>query len=248
MGRPLPTNRLAHPRAGIPVAGIGFPHPTRHPRVVPVIPAPHSVIPAWSPSSPHPTRHSRTPPVIPARHSVIPAQAGIQTPVSRRRVAVCRGRRGFGFPPKRAVGATFAVRVPLPDRFNAKYDPADRPSSTPVLLKPGERRRLPKPAKPKPTPGAKPSTPRKVSPSRVKETPEERGEHEGPRQLQPKRKEASKKAERDRRKRAKELGLCRPAEAGPVSRPRRVQPHGPDDSGGPRRVRQFQGAGPGQGC
>ena len=41
-------------------------------------------------------------------------------------------------PQKRAVGATFPLRVPMPARFNGKYDPADRPSSTPTLLKPGD--------------------------------------------------------------------------------------------------------------
>ena len=52
-------------------------------------------------------------------------------------------------PHERAVGATFLLRVPLPARFNGEYDPANRPSSTPTLLKPGDRRRFTKPEKTK---------------------------------------------------------------------------------------------------
>jgi hypothetical protein len=41
-----------------------FPHPSRHPRTHPVIPAP-------IPSSPHPSRHPRTHPVIPAKAGIL---------------------------------------------------------------------------------------------------------------------------------------------------------------------------------
>ena len=37
-------------------------------------------------------------------------------------------------PPKRAVGITFAITVPLPSRFGPEYDPRNRPASTPILL------------------------------------------------------------------------------------------------------------------
>ena len=112
-------------------------------------------------------------------------------------------------PQKRVVGATFALRVPIPSRFGGKYDPDSRPSSTPILLEPGERRRLLKPAKPKSTSEPKPRPPKNASPPRVKKIPEEQREHEGPRQLQPEHKEASRRAAKDWRESAKELGLCR---------------------------------------
>ena len=117
--------------------------------------------------------------------------------------------RNPSFPPKRVVGATFALRIPIPSRFGGKDDPASRPSSTPILLEPGERRRLLKPAKPKSTSEPKPRPPKNASPPRVKKIPEEQREHEGPRQLQPEHKEASRRAAKDWRESAKELGLCR---------------------------------------
>ena len=63
-------------------------------------------------------------------------------------------------PPKRAVGITFAITVPLPSRFGPEYDPRNRPASTPILLKPGDRKKLSKPRKvnPSPAPKKKPST------------------------------------------------------------------------------------------
>ena len=112
-------------------------------------------------------------------------------------------------PQTRAVGATFLRRVPLPARFNGKYDPADRPSSTPTLLKPGDRRRFTKPGKTKPKSEPNPRPPRKVLPPKVKRTPERQREREGPRQRPPEYREASKKAAKDWRERAKELGICR---------------------------------------
>ncbi len=60
-------------------------------------------------------------------------------------------------PPKRAVDATFSLRVPLPSRFGGKYDLARRPASTSTLLKPRDRRRLTEPRKSKPTPESTPS-------------------------------------------------------------------------------------------
>ena len=50
-------------------------------------------------------------------------------------------------PRKRAIGATFLIRVPLPTKFGAEYDLSNRPTSTPMLLKPGEERPLTKPRK-----------------------------------------------------------------------------------------------------
>ena len=113
------------------------------------------------------------------------------------------------FPPARVIGATFVLRVPLLGRFNGKHKPASRSASTPVLLKPGEKRRLLKPVMPKPTSEPNPKPPRKVPPPKVKEPPEGRKEEEGPKPLRPKRREAHRKAARDWRERAKELGLCR---------------------------------------
>ena len=112
-------------------------------------------------------------------------------------------------PPGRVIGATFTLRVPLPSRFNGKYDPASRPSSTPILLKPEDRRRFTKPAKTKPMSEPKHRPPKKVSPPRIKKIPEEQREHEGPKQLQPEHREASRQTAKDWRERAKELGLCR---------------------------------------
>ena len=113
------------------------------------------------------------------------------------------------FPQARAVGATFLLRVPLPARFNGKYDPADRPSSTPTLLKPGDRRRFTKPGRTKPKSEPKPRPLKKVSPPKVERTPEEQGGRDAYRQSLPERREASRKAAKDRRERAKELGICR---------------------------------------
>ena len=112
-------------------------------------------------------------------------------------------------PQTRAVGATFLLRVPLPARFNGKHDPASRPPSTPVLLKPGDRRRFTKPGKTKPKSEPKPRPPRKASAPRVEEIPEGQREREGPRQRPPEYREASKKAAKDWREKAKELGICR---------------------------------------
>ena len=103
-------------------------------------------------------------------------------------------------PHERAVGATFLLRVPLPARFNGEYDPANRPSSTPPLLKPGDRRRFTKPGKTKAQVRARP--PKEVFPPEVKETPKEQREHEGPRQPLPEQIYASKRTAKDRREKA----------------------------------------------
>ena len=112
-------------------------------------------------------------------------------------------------PQARAVGATFLLRVPLPARFNGKYDPAGRPPSTPTLLKPGDRRRFTKPGRTKPKPEPKPRPLKKVSPPKVERTPEEQGGRDAHRQSLPEQREAARKAAKDRRERAKELGICR---------------------------------------
>ena len=130
-----------------------------------------------------------------------PQERGYSVQVSLGRFTVLVG------PQERVIGVTFALRVSLPSRFNGKYDPASRPSSTPILLKPGERRRLPKPAKPKPVSEPKLRPPKKVSPPRAGKIPGE--QHEVPKQTQPERREAFRKAAKNRRERAKELGLCR---------------------------------------
>ena len=111
-------------------------------------------------------------------------------------------------PQTRAAGATFVLRVPLPRRFSRKYDPANRPESTPTLLKPRERV-FTKSRRPKPASEPKPKLPKQVSPPGIKEAPEEQREREGSKQPQPEHREASRRAARGRRERAKELGLCR---------------------------------------
>ena len=83
-------------------------------------------------------------------------------------------------PPSMKMGATFLLRVPLPARFNGKYDPASRPSSTPTLLKPSDRRRFTKPGRTKPESEPRPKPPRKVLPPKVERTPEGQREREGP--------------------------------------------------------------------
>ena len=108
-----------------------------------------------------------------------------------------------------AVGATFLLRVPLPARFNGKYDPANRPPSTPTLLKPGDRRRFTKPGRTKTKSEPKPRPLKKVSLPKVERTPEEQGGRDVHRESLPERKEASRRAAKDRRERAKKLGLCR---------------------------------------
>ena len=112
-------------------------------------------------------------------------------------------------PPSMKMGATFLLRVPLPARFNGKYDPASRPSSTPTLLKPSDRRRFTKPGRTKPESEPRPKPPRKVLPPKVERTPEGQREREGPRQRPPEDREASEKAAKDWREKAKELGICR---------------------------------------
>ena len=104
------------------------------------------------------------------------------------------------FPQTRAVGATFLLRVPLPARFNGKYDPADRPSSTPTLLKPGDRRRFTKPGKTKPKSEPNPRLPKRVLPPKVERTPEEQGGRDAYRQSLPEQREAARKAAKDRAK------------------------------------------------
>ena len=87
-------------------------------------------------------------------------------------------------PPKRAVGITFAITVPLPSRFGAEYDPRNRPASTPILLKSGDRRQPSKPRKvtpptpPKDKKSTKTTPAKKAANTKVKKTPEERKEYE----------------------------------------------------------------------
>ncbi len=92
----------------------------------------------------------------------------------------------------RAVGATFLLRVPLPAKFKGKYAPASRPSSTPVLLKPSDRRRFAKPGKTKAKSEPKPRPPKKVAPPKVEKAREEQGRRDAHRQSLPERKEAPK--------------------------------------------------------
>ena len=117
----------------------------------------------------------------------------------------------MGPPPKRVVGATFSLRIPLPSKFGGKYDPASRPASTPTLLKSGDRRRLTKPGGSKPTPEPKPSKGTNSLPVRrpkkSQSTPAggtttylDRQEYEQLRRQRPERKEAhSKSAQGDGR-------------------------------------------------
>ena len=128
------------------------------------------------------------------------------------------------FPPKRAVGATFLLRVPLPARFNGKYDPAARTPSTPTLLRPGDRPRFTKAGKTKP--GAEPKAGKAHKTPRVKkdkgprtipaggiDASSKRGEYERIRGQRPERKEAHRQAQIKRRQRAREIGLCRSCNA-----------------------------------
>ena len=122
------------------------------------------------------------------------------------------------------VGSTFLLRVPLPKKFNGKYDPVIRTQGTLTLLKPGDRPRFTKPRKTKPTAEPKPkqaaqnASTEKVSNSQVKRTSEDRREYEKRRQQDPKRKEAQRRSIQERCQRRKANGLCRdcaePATAG----------------------------------
>ena len=117
-------------------------------------------------------------------------------------------------PPKRVVGATFVLRIPLPSRFNGKYDPANRPSSTPILLKPGERPRFTKPRKSSPAPEPKAKQPtttpaKRIHTPKVKRTAEERSEYEQARSQKPERKEYNRQYQRKRNQIAKEIGKCK---------------------------------------
>ena len=96
---------------------------------------------------------------------------------------------------RRAVGATFALRVPLPSRFNGKYDPASRPPSTPTLLKSGDRRRFTNPGKTGPKWEPKPQSNKEGLSGRGQERHRKRrGNPKGPRQRSPEYKEASRRA------------------------------------------------------
>ena len=66
-----------------------------------------------------------------------------------------------------------------------------------------------KPVRTKPKSEPKPRPLKKVSPPKVERTPEEQGGRDAHRQSLPERKEASRMAAKDRRERAKELGICR---------------------------------------
>ena len=70
-------------------------------------------------------------------------------------------------PLERVVGITFVLTVPLPSRFGEKYDPRNRPESTPIPLKPGYRKQLRKTRKANhsPAPKAKQST--KTTPAKT---------------------------------------------------------------------------------
>ena len=117
-------------------------------------------------------------------------------------------------PPKRAVGITFAITVPLPSRFGPEYDPRNRPASTPILLKPGDRKKLSKPRKvnPSPTPKKKPSTKttqaKKAADPKAKKTPEEQKEYDRTRTQTPERQEYQRRLRRKRSQTAKESGQC----------------------------------------
>ena len=117
-------------------------------------------------------------------------------------------------PPKRAVGITFAITVPLPSRFGAEYDPRNRPASTPVLLKPGDRKQLSKPRKvtPPTAPKARQSTKttlaNKADNPKVKKTPEQCQEYDRARQQTPERQEYQRQNRRKSNKLAKENGKC----------------------------------------
>ena len=120
----------------------------------------------------------------------------------------------YGRPPKRAVGITFAITVPLPSKFGAEYDPRNRPASTTILVKPEDRKQLSEPIEVNlPTaPRAKQST--KTTPAeiaanpKVKKTPEERKEHERKRQRTPERQEYQRRLRRILSQTAKENGQC----------------------------------------
>ena len=127
-------------------------------------------------------------------------------------------------PQKRVIGATFLLRVPLPPKFNGKYDPAARTPSTPTLLKPGDRPRFTKAGKNKP--GAEPKPGKAHKTQRVRNdkdpqattvsaaaSPSKRGEYERLRGQRPERKEAHRQAQAKRRQQAQELGLCRSCNA-----------------------------------
>ena len=110
-------------------------------------------------------------------------------------------------PHKRAVGATFLLRVPLPARSNGKYDSAGRPSSTPTLLKPGDGSR--NPVRPSPSRSRHPDRQgrplRRRSSRRCRNGKEDLG---APGSGPPEYREAPRKAAKDWREKAKELGLC----------------------------------------
>ena len=128
--------------------------------------------------------------------------------------------RSTGFPPKRAVGATFLLRVSLPTKFGRKYDPTSRTASNPTLLKHGARWPFMKPGNTKPTPEPeaskirKPQTPRKAkesqpTPATRATTPTNRQEYERLRRQDPKRQEARRQGEKKRREKLRAAGLCR---------------------------------------
>ena len=134
------------------------------------------------------------------------------------------------FPRKRAIGATFLIRVPLPTKFSAEYDLSNRPTSTPMLLKPEEEIPLSKPSKtshsqPPGVPYVKPQliadtfnfpkrNPKKQKPAARENSTKKRTP---PKDLAPKRtpltpeakKERDRRRSREKRSTAKAMGLCR---------------------------------------
>ena len=114
----------------------------------------------------------------------------------------------------RAVGITFAITVPLPSRFGAEYDPRNRPPSTPILLNPGDRKKLSKPRKVNPptAPNAKQSTKttpaKKAANPKVQMTLEEQKEYNRARNQAPERQEYQRRLHRKRSQTAKENRQC----------------------------------------